>query len=83
MLPHGGSIAWDAKGNMYLSTGDNASPRATPYAPIDEREEDLPGMPKSAANTNDLRGKICASTDARWNIRFGGNLFQRNFKNQA
>ena len=40
----GGSIDWDANGNLYLSTGDNTSPRATTYAPIDEREGRSPGM---------------------------------------
>lgn len=33
----GGSIDWDWTGNLYLSTDDNTSPRATLYAPIDER----------------------------------------------
>lgn len=55
----GGSIDWDRKGNLYLSTGDNTSPRATLYAPIDEREGRGPwDAQKSSGNTNDLRGKI-------------------------
>src|SRR5688572_19436093 len=33
----GGSIAFDAKGNLYLSTGDKTNPFAIGYAPIDER----------------------------------------------
>jgi len=54
-----GSIDWDAAGNLYLSTGDNTSPRATTYAPTDEREGRSPwDAQKSSANTNDLRGKI-------------------------
>ena len=54
-----GSIAWDKEGNLYLSTGDNTSPRATAYAPIDERPERGPwDAQKSSSNTNDLRGKI-------------------------
>ncbi|HZI52821.1 MAG TPA: PQQ-dependent sugar dehydrogenase, partial [Chitinophagaceae bacterium] len=54
-----GSIAWDKDGNLYLSTGDNTSPRATAYAPIDEREDRGPwDAQKSSSNTNDLRGKI-------------------------
>src|SRR4030095_12746308 len=54
-----GSIAWDKDGNLYLSTGDNTSPRATAYAPIDERPERGPwDAQKSSGNTNDLRGKI-------------------------
>jgi len=55
----GGSIAWDKEGNLYLSTGDNTSPRATAYAPIDERQDRAPwDAQKSSSNTNDLRGKI-------------------------
>jgi cytochrome c len=55
----GGSIAWDKQGNLYLSTGDNTSPRDGAYAPIDEREERFPwDAQKSSANTDDLRGKI-------------------------
>jgi cytochrome c len=55
----GGSLAWDAANNLYLSTGDNTSPRADGYAPIDERKGRSPwDAQKSSANTNDLRGKI-------------------------
>ncbi|HUX83596.1 MAG TPA: ThuA domain-containing protein, partial [Chitinophagaceae bacterium] len=68
----GGSIAFDASGNLYVSTGDNSTPfdetddsgKAYPinshgYAPLDDR----PGhnqfdSRRSAGNTNDLRGKI-------------------------
>ena len=55
-----GSLAFDGDGNLFLSTGDNTSPFASDgFAPIDER----PGRQafdaqRSAANTNDLRGKI-------------------------
>ncbi len=59
---HGGSLAWDQFGNLYLSTGDSTSPfPADGYAPLDER----PGTEffsldaqRSAGNTNDLKGKI-------------------------
>ncbi|HJQ11630.1 MAG TPA: ThuA domain-containing protein [Gemmatimonadaceae bacterium] len=55
----GGSIAFDSKGNLYLSTGDNSNPFATGYAPIDERPGRMPwDAQKSSGNTNDLRGKI-------------------------
>ena len=56
----GGSIDWDAMGNLYLSTGDNTSPRSSDgYAPIDERPDRSPyDAQKSSSNTNDLRGKI-------------------------
>ncbi len=56
----GGSLAFDAKGNLFISTGDNTTPfESDSYAPIDGR----PGRAafdaqKSAANPNDLRGKI-------------------------
>jgi len=59
----GGSIDWDKDGNLYLSTGDNTSPRATAYAPVDEREGMSPwDAQKSSGNTNDLRGKILRIT---------------------
>lgn len=59
---HGGSLAWDKDGNLYLSTGDSSSPfPANGYAPLDER----PGgefysldAQRSSANTNDLKGKV-------------------------
>ncbi|MBK6844538.1 MAG: PQQ-dependent sugar dehydrogenase [Gemmatimonadetes bacterium] len=55
----GGSIAFDAKGNLFLSTGDNSNPFVNGYAPIDERPGRMPwDAQKSSANTNDLRGKI-------------------------
>jgi len=56
----GGSMDWDAHGNLFLSTGDNTSPRASDgYAPIDEREGRTPfDAQRSSGNTNDLRGKI-------------------------
>jgi cytochrome c len=56
----GGSLAWDKDRNLYISTGDNTVPFASDgFAPIDE----IPGRitydaQRSAANTNDLRGKI-------------------------
>ena len=56
----GGSIDWDSKGNLYLSTGDDTNPFASDgFAPIDFRDDrdgwDALG---TAGNTNDLRGKI-------------------------
>ena len=56
----GGSIAWDRQGNLYLSTGDNTNPHASNgYSASDEREgRNAWDAQKSAANTNDLRGKI-------------------------
>ena len=75
-----GSMGWDASGNLFLSTGDNSSPRADAYAPIDER----PGRSafdaqKSSGNTNDLRGKIIRihpEADGTYTIP-DGNLFPK------
>ncbi|MDB5239598.1 MAG: hypothetical protein JWP57_223 [Spirosoma sp.] len=76
----GGSIDWDRAGNLYLSTGDNTSPRATLYAPIDEREGRSPfDAQKSSGNTNDLRGKILRihpEADGSYTIP-QGNLFPK------
>jgi cytochrome c len=55
----GGSITFDGKGNLFVSTGDNTSPRSTAYAPMDNRPGRSPwDAQKSSANTNDLRGKV-------------------------
>lgn len=76
----GGSITWDAQGNLYLSTGDNSSPRANGYAPIDERPGRSPwDAQKSSGNTNDLRGKIIRirpQADGTYTIP-DGNLFPK------
>ncbi len=74
----GGSIAFDGKGNLYFSTGDNTNPFAIGYAPIDERPGRSPwDAQKSSANTNDLRGKIIRihpEPDGTYTIP-EGNLF--------
>lgn len=78
---HGGSLAWDKDGNLYLSTGDSSSPFPSDgYAPLDER----PGpeyysldSQRSAGNTNDLKGKILRihpEADGSYTIP-EGNLF--------
>ena len=56
----GGSLAFDSQGNLYVSVGDNTNPfDSDGYAPIDERPDRSPwDAQKSAANPNDLRGKI-------------------------
>ncbi len=56
----GGSLAFDAKGNLYVSVGDNTNPFASDgYTPTDEQPDRSPwDAQKSAANPNDLRGKI-------------------------
>jgi cytochrome c len=76
----GGSIAFDANGNLFLSTGDNTSPRNTAYAPIDERPGRMPwDAQKGSANTNDLRGKVIRihpEPDGTYTIP-EGNLFPK------
>lgn len=75
----GGSIAFDAQGYLYLSTGDNTNPFASKgYAPIDERPGRGPwDAQKSSGNTMDLRGKILRIkplADGSY-LCPGGNLF--------
>lgn len=78
---HGGSLAWDKHGNLFLSTGDGTSPFPSDgYAPLDEREGkeyySLDAQ-RSAANTNDLKGKILRihpEDDGTYTIP-AGNLF--------
>jgi cytochrome c len=76
----GGSIAFDSKGNLYLSTGDNSNPFASGYAPIDERPTRMPwDAQKSSGNTNDLRGKVIRihpEPDGTYTIP-EGNLFPK------
>ncbi|GAQ50434.1 PQQ-dependent sugar dehydrogenase [Streptomyces acidiscabies] len=76
----GGDIDFDAAGNLYLSTGDDSNPFASDgYAPIDERTGRNPAYDaqRSAANTNDLRGKVLrikVNADGTYAIP-AGNLF--------
>jgi glucose/arabinose dehydrogenase len=76
----GGDIVFDAKGNLYLSTGDDTNPfESGGYTPIDERPGRNPAYDaqRSSANTNDLRGKILrikVRDDGSYTIP-DGNLF--------
>jgi cytochrome c len=56
----GGSMTFDARGNLFISTGDNTNPfESDGYSPSDERPGRSPwDSQKSAANPNDLRGKV-------------------------
>ncbi len=80
---HGGSLAFDADGNLILSTGDSTSPfPADGYAPLDERsgyEHEILDAQRSAGNTNDLKGKILRihpEPDGSYTVP-EGNLFPR------
>jgi cytochrome c len=54
----GGGMTWDASGNLHLTTGDNSE--ATQYNPVHWTNDGGKGQDsqRSAANSNDLRGKI-------------------------
>jgi type 1 glutamine amidotransferase/PKD repeat protein len=76
----GGKVDFDNQGNLYLSTGDDTNPFASDgYAPIDERKKRNPAYDaqRSAANTNDLRGKVLrikVNANGTYSIP-AGNLF--------
>ncbi len=77
---HGGGMVFDeATGDLWLANGDNTNPfDSDGYAPIDERagRSDWDAQ-KSAANTNDLRGKVLRihpETDGTYTIP-DGNMF--------
>lgn len=81
----GGSLAWDKNKNLYISTGDNTVPfESDGYAPIDERIGRMTfDAQRSAANTNDLRGKILRihpEPDGTYTIP-QGNLFPQGTSN--
>jgi len=75
----GGALEFGPDGNLFIGLGDNTNPfESSGYAPIDEREgRALWDAQKSAANTNDLRGKILRikpEDDGTYSIP-DGNLF--------
>ena len=75
---HAGSLTFDDKGHLYLSTGDNSNAYDTNGSPLNE----IPGerrqdAQRTSANTNDLRGKILRihpEPDGTYSIP-EGNLF--------
>ena len=75
----GGSLNFDAEGNLYASVGDNTNPFGSDgYAPIDGEPGRSPwDARKSSANANDLRGKILrVHPEANGTITIPkGNLF--------
>ncbi|MEO6313634.1 MAG: ThuA domain-containing protein [Chitinophagaceae bacterium] len=78
----GGGMMFDPRGNgnLFITVGDNTSPRATLYAPIDERPgREIFDAQRSASNSNDLRGKILRihpEADGTYTIP-DGNLFKK------
>lgn len=77
-----GSIEFGPNGYLFLSTGDNTSPRESDgYTPIDERDGRSPwDAQKSSSNTNDLRGailRIKPEADGTYSIP-DGNLFPKD-----
>lgn len=75
----GGALEFGPNGNLFITLGDNTNPfESSGYAPIDERPgRALWDAQKSAANTNDLRGKILRikpEDDGTYSIP-DGNLF--------
>jgi cytochrome c len=75
----GGSLTFDSKGNLFISTGDNTNPfESDGYDPIDYRTNRTGwDAAKSAGNTADLRGKILRihpEPDGSYTIP-KGNLF--------
>lgn len=76
----GGSLAFDARGNLYISVGDNTNPfDSDGFAPIDDRPGHEPwDARRSAGNANALAGKILRikpRPDGGYDIP-DGNLFK-------
>ncbi|MDB5243729.1 MAG: cytochrome, partial [Spirosoma sp.] len=81
----GGSMTFDSRGNLYISTGDNINPQqSNGFSPSDERPGREPfDAQMTSANTNDLRGKILRihpEADGSYTIP-EGNLFPKGTPN--
>ncbi|MDW3195349.1 MAG: ThuA domain-containing protein [Cytophagales bacterium] len=73
-----GSLEFGPEGHLFIALGDNTSPRATGYGPIDEGEGRKNwDAQRTSGNTQDLRGKILRilpQSDGTYTIP-DGNLF--------
>jgi cytochrome c len=82
-----GGLAFDSKGNLFVSLGDNTNPfESQGYAPLDEgvdpgndptKDRHLYDSQRTAGNSKDLRGKILRITptaDGKYSIP-AGNLW--------
>ncbi|TDV54958.1 ThuA domain-containing protein [Actinophytocola oryzae] len=61
----GGGLDMGPDGNLYLGVGDDVNPHSEPsggYAPLSERDGTFHDARATAANTNDLRGKVLRIT---------------------
>ncbi len=77
----GGALEFGPEANLFITVGDNTNPfESSGFAPIDERTgREAFDSQRSAANTNDLRGKILRITpedDGTYSIP-EGNLFPK------
>ncbi|MGW4466211.1 ThuA domain-containing protein [Micromonospora sp. NPDC004704] len=76
----GGDLDFDARGNLYLTTGDDTQPwSSSGYTPIDERDGFTWAFDaqRTSGNTNDLRGKLLRihpEVDGTYTVP-AGNLF--------
>ncbi|WP_198439843.1 ThuA domain-containing protein [Pareuzebyella sediminis] len=77
----GGALEFGPQGNLFITVGDNTNPfESSGFAPIDERQgRKAYDAQRSAANSNDLRGKILRirpEDDGTYSIP-EGNLFPK------